>query len=580
MTLDVGTERLNPLSHTSFEVLVDGRSLSAGELADLLDVRVQRGVRTVGRAQLVFADRAFALVTSRLAIGAAVVVRAGGTDLFTGTATALGTSVGAGGTTTTLTAHDAAHALTTEASVVARANVSVASIVTELASPLSVKGWPGGGAVEEWHLQADTPLGLIDELALAAGLDWVVDGRTLHVWKRANATGGHAGRTPTLSVGAELAELSARQVGVPDATYVVQGWDAAGSRSVRATADAPRPRAGFSARVAGGGGRPRIQVGGLQVRSSAEAETRAQALAARHGRVEAHGHGYLMPDVVPGGEVVVRDGGPLDGTYYVQEVEHRFDGRTTRTSFVAGDREPVRLGTGASRSASSLRHDGIVVATVNRTDDPDKAGRVMVTYVTASDQASSHWARVLAPGGGPSGGLVLQHEPGDEVLVAFEGGDVTRPVVLGGLHSAQAAVPPHVGDDVRVRGLRSRTGQVLLLGDGTDDGAYVELGLAVEGHRLRISQRGAALEVGDIPLRISAGSSQIELDGKGKVVVRGTDVTVEATNELRLQGTTVKIAGKTAVEVTGTQVAVKANATAELSASGTTKIAGGMVAIN
>ena len=121
---------------------------------------------------------------------------------------------------------------------------------------------------------------------------------------------------------------------------------------------------------------------------------------------------------------------------------------------------------------------------------------------------------------------------------------------------------------------------MLLLGAGTDDDAYVELGLGVAGHRLRISQRAAELKVGDIPLRISAGSSEIELDGKGKVVVRGTDVTVEATNELRLQGATVKIAGKTAVEVTGAQVAVKASGTAEVSASGTTKIAGAMVAIN
>ncbi|MCC2315947.1 phage baseplate assembly protein V [Cellulomonas xiejunii] len=585
MTTDVGTARLNPLAHTSFDVRLGGRPLGVTELDDLVDVRVQRGVRTVGRASLTFVDRGYRLVTSRLAIGQDVEVRVDGTSLFTGTVTALGTRADHRGSTTTVTAHDGAYALTTDAGVVARANVDASQVVAELAraARLSVQGWPTS-RTEPWHLQADSPLGLIDELAVASGLDWVVDGTTLRVWERASGTAKGARRT-RLTVGLDLDELSARQVGRPDATYVVQGWDAATTTAVRATANAPAPRAGFTARVDADGATPQIQVGGLQVRSAEEARVRAEALAARHGRVEAQGRGPLAPDVVPGGEVEVAEGGPLDGTYYVQEVEHRFDGRASRTSFVAGDREPVRLGTAApgERTASSAHHSGLVVATVNSTDDPDRLGRVRVTYVTASDRTSSDWARVLAPGGGSAGGMVLQHEPGDEVLVAFEGGDVSRPVVLGGLHSASAPPPQTIRADggPRVRSMHSRHGQRLVLGDGeSGDDAYVELALGAAGHGLRISQQKAVLEVGQIPLRIVAGSSSIELDGKGRVTVRGTDIAVQADNELRLKGTTVKIEGTAKVEVTGAQVALKANGTAEVSASGPTKIVGNPVAIN
>ena len=584
MSTDVGTARLNPLAHTSFDVRLGGRPLGVTELDDLVDVRVQRGVRTVGRASLTFVDRGYRLVTSRLAIGQDVEVRVDGTALFTGTVTALGTRADHRGSTTTVTAHDGAYALTTDAGVVARANVDASQVVAELAraARLTVQGWPTA-RTEPWHLQADSPLGLIDELAVASGLDWVVDGTTLRVWRRADGTASGA-RRARLTVGVDLEELSARQVGRPDATYVVQGWDAATTTSVRATADAPAPRAGFTARVDAGGATPQIQVGGLQVRSAEEARVRAQAMAARHGRVEAQGRGPLLPDVVPGGEVEVAEGGPLDGTYYVQEVEHRFDGRASRTTFVAGDREPVRLG-GATgeRAVRSARHTGLVVATVNSTDDPDRLGRVRVTFVTASDRTSSDWARVLAPGGGSAGGMVLQHEPGDEVLVAFEGGDVSRPVVLGGLHSAQALPPQTVRAQggPRVRALHARHGQRLVLGDGeSGDDAYVELALGAAGHGLRISQQQAVLEVGKIPLRIVAGSSSIELDGTGRVTVRGTDVAVQADNELRLKGTTVKIEGTAKVEVTGAQVALKASGTAEVSASGPTKVVGNPVAIN
>ncbi|MBO3088029.1 phage baseplate assembly protein V [Cellulomonas dongxiuzhuiae] len=584
MSTDLGTARLNPLAHTSFDVRLGGRALGITELADLLDVRVQRGVRTVGRASLTFVDRGYALVTSRLAIGQDVEVRADGTSLFTGTVTALGTRADDRGSTTTVTAHDGAYALTTDASVVARANVDASQVVAELAraARLSVQGWPSS-RTEPWHLQADSPLGLVDDLAVASGLDWVVDGTTLRVWERASGTASGSRRT-RVTVGVDLDELSARQVGRPDATYVVQGWDAATTTAVRATADAPAPRAGFTARVDAHGATPQIQVGGLQVRSAEEAQVRAEALAARHGRVEARGRGALLPDVVPGGEVEVAEGGPLDGTYYVQEVEHRFDGRASRTSFVAGDREPVRLGDAAAGAGErSARHTGLVVATVNSTDDPDRLGRVRVTYVTASDRTSSDWARVLAPGGGSAGGMVLQHEPGDEVLVAFEGGDVSRPVVLGGLHSASAPPPQTVRADggPRVRSMHSRHGQRLVLGDGeSGDEAYVELALGAAGHGLRISQQKAVLEVGKIPLRIVAGSSSIELDGTGRVTVRGTDIELQADNELRLKGTTVKIEGTAKVEITGAQVALKASGTAEISASGPTKVVGNPVAIN
>ncbi|MCC2336479.1 phage baseplate assembly protein V [Cellulomonas wangsupingiae] len=584
MSTDVGTARLNPLAHTSFDVRLGGRPLGITELDDLVDVRVQRGVRTVGRASLTFVDRGYALVTSRLAIGQDVEVCVDGTSLFTGTVTALGTRADDRGATTTVTAHDGAYGLTTDATVVARANVDASQVVTELAraARLSVQGWPSSRA-EPWHLQADSPLGLIDDLAVASGLDWVVDGTTLRVWERASGTASGT-RTARLTVGVDLDELSARQVGRPDATYVVQGWDAATTTAVRATADVPAPRAGFTARVDADGATPQIQVGGLQVRSAEEARVRAEAMAARHGRVEAQGRGPLAPGIVPGGEIEVVDGGPLDGTYYVQEVEHRFDGRASRTSFVAGDREPVRLGGAAGeRTVSSARHTGLVVATVNSTDDPDRLGRVRVTFVTASDRTSSDWARVLAPGGGSAGGMVLQHEPGDEVLVAFEGGDVSRPVVLGGLHSAAALPPQTVRADggPRVRAMHSRHGQRLVLGDGeSGDDAYVELALGAAGHGLRISQQQAVLEVGKIPLRIVAGSSSIELDGTGKVTVRGTDIAVQADNELRLKGTTVKIEGTAKVEVTGAQVALKASGTAEVSASGPTKVVGNPVAIN
>ena len=89
-------------------------------------------------------------------------------------------------------------------------------------------------------------------------------------------------------------------------------------------------------------------------------------------------------------------------------------------------------------------------------DDTDKLGRVKVKYPTLSDSDESTWARVATPGGGVQRGLQWIPEVGDEVLVGFELGDKTRPMILGGLWSrkdkpphrvamAQRSVPPFEG---------------------------------------------------------------------------------------------------------------------------------------
>jgi phage baseplate assembly protein gpV len=83
---------------------------------------------------------------------------------------------------------------------------------------------------------------------------------------------------------------------------------------------------------------------------------------------------------------------------------------------------------------------GVHVARVTANDDPEELGRVrlVVPDVTARKEV---WARVATLSAGPGRGTWFVPEVGDEVLVAFEGGDPQRPYVLGSLWNA-AARPP------------------------------------------------------------------------------------------------------------------------------------------
>jgi uncharacterized protein involved in type VI secretion and phage assembly len=75
---------------------------------------------------------------------------------------------------------------------------------------------------------------------------------------------------------------------------------------------------------------------------------------------------------------------------------------------------------------------GLVLAVVVDVVDPQAAGRIKVRFPSLPDQTSV-WARVSLPLGGNRSGLWVLPDVNDEVIVAFEHGDIHKPIVLGSL---------------------------------------------------------------------------------------------------------------------------------------------------
>lgn len=110
---------------------------------------------------------------------------------------------------------------------------------------------------------------------------------------------------------------------------------------------------------------------------------------------------------------------------------------------------------------------GVVVAVVTAIDDPDGLGRVKVTYPWLQKDSESPWVRVASFMGGNDRGAVFRPEIEDEVLVAFELGDMRRPFIIGALHNGVDAMPSErAGDaDNDVRLIKSRSGHTLVFDD-------------------------------------------------------------------------------------------------------------------
>ena len=164
-----------------------------------------------------------------------------------------------------------------------------------------------------------------------------------------------------------------------------------------------------------------------------------------------------------------------------------------------------------SPAETSDRINGVTIAIVTNTQDPQKLGRVKVKLPLLSMTDESDWVRVLTPLAGAEQGLYCLPEVDDEVLVAFEQGDPQRPYILGALWNA-GAMPPQA--PVTQRQLVSRSGHAIVL-DDTEDAGQVEIRDRTGKNHITITSKDGSLVIeaeGDITIK---AGGKLTLSGKG-----------------------------------------------------------------
>ena len=576
-------------------VTVGGSELAQRWLDALAELRVELAVRTIGRCTMRFTDPGFVLATTgTMSIGATVKVsgraladRSAPAMMFTGTITAARLEQrGDRPAELVVTAEDAAFGLARRSRAQTYLEMSYSEAVKKVLSsagvPAKVENLAKSG---DYILQTDTDLAFIDEIARRTGWDWVVHDGTFHFWSSWKGSGrsGTIGAPVRLPVGDALESFTVDVSAAAPGSVTVRGWDPERQEALVATAQADRStvpdglRRAFDPAQVGQADQLTAVAGPADAK---EAQVLADAHARAAGHVTARGRATVLPELRPGVQAELSGLGPATGQYFVHEVEHLYRAGRFTTRFTAGDttrEEP------ATRSGS-FTHAGLVVATVTDVADPKKSGRVKVKYAALSTEVTSGWARVATPGAGTGRGLAFLPEVNDEVLVGFEDDDVRRPVVLGGLWGARTTAPPDLqdGEQVTTRKIVSRLGHVVELSDGTDaKSQHVLVSLAGGGHRLRLGKDAVDLEVpANVPLRITVGSSQIALDGKGGVSISGQTVQIDAKQSIELSAMDVQLKAKGTVAASGAMAELKGTSTTTVQSSGVTAVKGGMVQIN
>jgi phage baseplate assembly protein gpV len=112
----------------------------------------------------------------------------------------------------------------------------------------------------------------------------------------------------------------------------------------------------------------------------------------------------------------------------------------------------------------SDRFYGVVTGRVINVVDPMFLSRVQVQLPFLDPLEISPWARVAVPMAGPTHGHYFIPNLGDEVLVAFEHGDVNVPYVIGSLWNATSP-PPLPSPVPQIRALRTLAGNQLVFSE-------------------------------------------------------------------------------------------------------------------
>jgi uncharacterized protein involved in type VI secretion and phage assembly len=193
---------------------------------------------------------------------------------------------------------------------------------------------------------------------------------------------------------------------------------------------------------------------------------------------------------------------------------------------------------------------GVAVAVVTNNQDPEKLGRVKVRFPWLSDGDESQWARVATPMAGKERGMYFLPEVDDEVLVAFEHGDMRFPCIVGALWNGKDA-PPATNDDGKnnIRVIKSRSGHVVRLND-EDGKETIEIIDKSEKNSIVVDTAKNTITItSDKDITLKAANGTITLEAQ-KVAVKssadskieaGAGMNVKASGTLNIKGATVNI---------------------------------------
>lgn len=545
------------LSH--FFIKIDGDDAPEQLMDNLVEVTVEDSIHLPDMFAIRLHDPELHWVDSQtLAEGKVVEISAVAREgtrpekLFTGEITAVEPDFGADGIPAlTIQGYDRSHRLHRGRQTRSFVQMTDSDIAQRIAQEEGLTGEVDATRqVHDYVFQNnETNMAFLYGRAVRIGYEIYVEDRTLHF----SEVGDDAG--PTLEWGANLRSFRPRlSTARQESEVVVRGWDPKTKRAIvgRATSGEGAPKIGESrsgSELASEAFQKdgKLLVADRPVSDQTEAEGLAQAIFDEQASsfVKATGVATGNPRLRAGKVVEIEAvGDRFSGRYQLTATTHTYRAEEYVTRFEVTGRHPRTLC--QSLNGDEAAEMGVVVGVVTNNDDPEGMGRVRVKYPWLSDSEESAWARVVSFMAGNDRGAFFLPEVNDEVLLAFDHGNVHRPYVLGALWNGKDKTPESTSTvldgsgQVVQRIIKSRAGHTILLDDTSGGGGITIVDKA--GNKIAIDSGSNALTIevqGDLDIKSQAN---LNITANGKVTIKGdAGAELSSSGNVDVKGAMVKL---------------------------------------
>lgn len=259
---------------------------------------------------------------------------------------------------------------------------------------------------------------------------------------------------------------------------------------------------------------------------------------------------------------------------------------------------------------------GVMVGIVARNFDPNSTaaggansgadamdGRVCVTIPTRDAEANElKWAKVAMPSSGGKWGHYFLPEVGDQVLLAFEGGSIEKPYVIGCIpRTSDKFLKGSVDRDNQFKRIVTRHGTTILFEDnsGDEEGRKDKLTLETAGRSLQIllDNENEKIRIGDkakedfLEMCTTEGSGTLKVQIKSKIEIKVGDkitmtmngesgaVSIKAESVTLEGGSGVSFKSDSAVKAEAPQIAANASSALKLESAGAATVSGSTVSV-
>jgi uncharacterized protein involved in type VI secretion and phage assembly len=213
------------------------------------------------------------------------------------------------------------------------------------------------------------------------------------------------------------------------------------------------------------------------------------------------------------------------------------------------------------------------VVTQNKDDENKTRVKVRLPWLDQGDSDQTYWAQVSVPMEGQEFGWYTLPDVGDVVAVMFIAGDMSQPIIIGGIWSkADSSPEPNQDGANNFRGYRSRAGSRIVMDDSSSGKVYFadktdknsvtvgSFGKGGSGANARAAPTAKAINAAaQSGVSIASEEGEVQITAKGKLKIDAQNVEfqgeqstdVKADGNAELEGAMATIVAKGQLKIAG-----------------------------